>query len=35
MAKNLLVMGLDAEAVAKAAALPVEKIVELQRTLLN
>jgi predicted transposase/invertase (TIGR01784 family) len=31
MAKNFLLMGLDAEAVAKAAALPVEKIRELQK----
>jgi predicted transposase/invertase (TIGR01784 family) len=35
MAKNLLLMGLDPEAVAKAAALPDEKIVELQKSLLN
>jgi hypothetical protein len=35
IAKNLLVMGLDVKAVATAAALPVAKIVELQRTMLS
>jgi predicted transposase/invertase (TIGR01784 family) len=33
MAKNLLLMGLDMGAVAKAAELPVEKILELQKSL--
>jgi predicted transposase/invertase (TIGR01784 family) len=35
MAKNLLSMGMDAETVAKAAELPVAKILELQKSLLN
>jgi hypothetical protein len=33
MAKNLLAMGMDAEAVAKAAELPIAKLVELQKSL--
>jgi predicted transposase/invertase (TIGR01784 family) len=35
MAKNLLSMGMDAETVAKAAELPVAKILELQKSLPN
>jgi predicted transposase/invertase (TIGR01784 family) len=35
MAKNFLLMGLDTETVAKAAELPVEKIVALQKSSLN
>jgi hypothetical protein len=35
MAKNFLSMGMDAETIAKAAELPVAKIVELQKLLLN
>jgi predicted transposase/invertase (TIGR01784 family) len=34
-AKNLLLMGLDVETVAKGTELPVAKIVELQKSLLN
>jgi predicted transposase/invertase (TIGR01784 family) len=35
MAKNLLLMKMDVEAIAKAAALPVEEILELQKSLLH
>jgi predicted transposase/invertase (TIGR01784 family) len=35
MAKNLLLMGINLEAVAKAAELPMEKIIELQKSLPN
>jgi predicted transposase/invertase (TIGR01784 family) len=35
MAKNFLLMGMDIETVAKAAELPVEKIIALQKTPLN
>jgi predicted transposase/invertase (TIGR01784 family) len=35
MAKNLLAMGMDAQTVAKAAELPVAKILELQKSLPN
>jgi predicted transposase/invertase (TIGR01784 family) len=35
MAENLLSMGFEVEAVAKAAKLPVEKILELQKQLLH
>ncbi|MGD9155215.1 MAG: hypothetical protein PVG90_06925 [Bacillota bacterium] len=34
-AKNLLLMGLDVETVAKGTELPVAKIVEIQKSLLN
>jgi predicted transposase/invertase (TIGR01784 family) len=34
-AKNLLLMGLDVETVAKGTELPVAKIVEFQKSLLN
>jgi hypothetical protein len=35
MVENLLSMGFEVEAVAKAAKLPVEKILELQKQLLH
>jgi predicted transposase/invertase (TIGR01784 family) len=35
MAKNFLLMGMAAETVAKAAELPIEKIIELQESLPN
>jgi predicted transposase/invertase (TIGR01784 family) len=34
-ARNLLLMGLDVETVAKGTNLPVEKIIELQKSLVN